>query len=256
MLIYERMKFIRESLGLTQRGMGARIGISYRTWQDYETAKSYPNSKTLKQLAKLGFNVNWILTGERPVKLSEGEKAKLSYEDAHRYVRKQIRTRLAIDRIIMIALEKYDDDAITREQLISYTYDRGYIPTPTQLLGILRILRLTDDEIVKPLFDTDIRLSASKNKINTELLQCSIEAIEDEKFKFNKIDAKKKAKLVSFIYSANLGTSYTIEKLKQFLESTLIIVDQLGGLEDFFDAKIDDVIFKISHLLVKDKKNR
>lgn len=44
--------------------MATALGISPRTWQDYEGGINLPGWKVLEGLAKLGFNINWILTGQ------------------------------------------------------------------------------------------------------------------------------------------------------------------------------------------------
>jgi transcriptional regulator with XRE-family HTH domain len=59
----ERLKAIRIKLGKTQRQMGALLKISYQAWQGYEKGPTKPGSEVLESLVKLGFNVNWILTG-------------------------------------------------------------------------------------------------------------------------------------------------------------------------------------------------
>ncbi|HOK05337.1 MAG TPA: helix-turn-helix transcriptional regulator [Victivallales bacterium] len=59
-----RLKQIRESLKLSQKAMAEKIGIGVRNWQGYESGENIPGGKVLQSLAKLGFNINWILTGE------------------------------------------------------------------------------------------------------------------------------------------------------------------------------------------------
>ena len=44
--------------------MAALINISYKAWQGYEAGDNVPGGNVLKSLSKLGFNTNWILTGE------------------------------------------------------------------------------------------------------------------------------------------------------------------------------------------------
>lgn len=64
MSIEGRLKFIRDSLGCSQREMSKMVGSSYSAWQSYESGTSVPGGRVLERLALLGFNVNWILTGE------------------------------------------------------------------------------------------------------------------------------------------------------------------------------------------------
>jgi len=64
MTVHDRLKKVRESLGKTQKDVARALGVSPRTWQDYEGGINLPGGKVLEQLARMGFNVNWILTGE------------------------------------------------------------------------------------------------------------------------------------------------------------------------------------------------
>ena len=254
--MHERLCFLRDSVGLTQQNIAKRIGISYRTWQDYEAAKSSPNSKTLEQLARMGFNVNWILTGEGPIKLSEGKKAKLSYEDAHRFIRKKLKEKSNSWFCLTGYVPERHYVVITEEQLRSYVFDEGYLPTNEQLIEFLKILHLKKDkenELAKLLFDTDTRLSVSRTKLDIELLKCTIEAVEDEALKKSKLNAKEKAELASFIYSVKLGTDYTAEKLKRFLEAALTIIEQTGDLEKLSDAQANKVLYAIALHLAKNQ---
>lgn len=64
MSVAERIKIVRESTGKSQKELAEELGTSFRALQDYEAGKSYPGGKVFEALAKLGFNTNWILTGE------------------------------------------------------------------------------------------------------------------------------------------------------------------------------------------------
>jgi phage repressor protein C with HTH and peptisase S24 domain len=63
-----RLKTIREYLGKTQKEMASLTGISYRTWQNYEDGVNPPGWDACEALVKLGFNANWLLTGEGGIK--------------------------------------------------------------------------------------------------------------------------------------------------------------------------------------------
>lgn len=64
MSVSERLKAIRDKLGKTQKEMAVLTGISYRTWQNYEDGVNSPGWDACEALVKLGFNANWLLTGE------------------------------------------------------------------------------------------------------------------------------------------------------------------------------------------------
>lgn len=63
MSVSERLKTIRDLLGKTQKEMALLTGISYRTWQNYEDGVNPPGWDACEALVKLGFNANWLLTG-------------------------------------------------------------------------------------------------------------------------------------------------------------------------------------------------
>lgn len=64
MNLADRLKQVREQLGFTQKEMAKAISTNPQTWQVYEAGKSVPGGNVLEALARMGFNVNWILTGE------------------------------------------------------------------------------------------------------------------------------------------------------------------------------------------------
>lgn len=64
MSVTDRLKNIRGQLGKSQKEMAALLSISYRTYENYEKGLNSPNWDVCESLAKLGFNANWLLTGE------------------------------------------------------------------------------------------------------------------------------------------------------------------------------------------------
>jgi transcriptional regulator with XRE-family HTH domain len=50
-------------MGLTQRELGARLGLTVTAWQYYESGRNYPGGQVFERLCKLGVNVNWLFTG-------------------------------------------------------------------------------------------------------------------------------------------------------------------------------------------------
>lgn len=80
MELAERLKIARDSLGKEQKEIASLLSISFRSWQDYEAGKSVPGGKVFEALVKLGFNANWLLTGEGEMRreaqqASDGEPA-------------------------------------------------------------------------------------------------------------------------------------------------------------------------------------
>jgi transcriptional regulator with XRE-family HTH domain len=74
MSLAERLKQVRESLGYTQKEMAKAVSVILQTWQVYEAGKSVPGGNVLESLARLGFNVNWILTGEGEMKRGDSNQ--------------------------------------------------------------------------------------------------------------------------------------------------------------------------------------
>ena len=59
-----RLKQARDALGKSQKEMANLLDISFRSWQGYENGKNKPGSDVITALIKVGFNANWLLTGE------------------------------------------------------------------------------------------------------------------------------------------------------------------------------------------------
>lgn len=64
MSVSARLAQIRRFLGLSQKDMGKRVGVSGTTWQNYELENAAPNSHVLAHLSGEGFDMNWVLTGQ------------------------------------------------------------------------------------------------------------------------------------------------------------------------------------------------
>ncbi|CAO3372674.1 helix-turn-helix domain-containing protein [Azospirillum argentinense] len=59
----DRLKAVREFLGETQKSMSRRFRLGENTWQSYELNGKLPKGETLAELAALGIDMNWLLTG-------------------------------------------------------------------------------------------------------------------------------------------------------------------------------------------------
>lgn len=64
MTIGERLKKIRENLGLSQANMAILAGCHKKSWEGYEAENSLPGGEVLSKLAKAGIDINWVLTGQ------------------------------------------------------------------------------------------------------------------------------------------------------------------------------------------------
>ena len=59
----DRLRVIREMLGLTQAVMATQMGISLRAYQTYEAGQRQPKASDVAGLVGVGIDLNWLLTG-------------------------------------------------------------------------------------------------------------------------------------------------------------------------------------------------
>lgn len=64
MELAERLKLVRDSLGKSQKDMALLINSSLSALQSYESGRQFPGGKVFEALARMGFDSNWLLTGE------------------------------------------------------------------------------------------------------------------------------------------------------------------------------------------------
>ncbi|MFO1434100.1 MAG: S24 family peptidase [Candidatus Competibacteraceae bacterium] len=66
-VLARNLKLCRESLGLTQKDMAARMGCGEPTWQNYEYGKTMPGGEVFVRLAEMGVNMNWLFRDDGPM---------------------------------------------------------------------------------------------------------------------------------------------------------------------------------------------
>lgn len=64
MTVSERLKKIRENLGLSQSNMALLAKCHKKSWEGYEAGSSLPGGEVLSNLAQSGIDINWVLTGQ------------------------------------------------------------------------------------------------------------------------------------------------------------------------------------------------
>lgn len=69
--IAARLKLVRESLGLSQKGLSKKLGVGAGTWQNLEAGGNVPSGETLLRIVELGFSPTWVLTGHGPPRLPD-----------------------------------------------------------------------------------------------------------------------------------------------------------------------------------------
>lgn len=79
----DRLRHIRAEFGLSQREMAEKLGVGMSTYQSYETSR-IPKGQVFIRLAELGFDGNWLLTGEgrarRDEKAASPAKQPIAYD--------------------------------------------------------------------------------------------------------------------------------------------------------------------------------
>lgn len=58
-----RLRQERKRLGFSQEAVAARVGVERETWSRYENGHIQPGTEVWKELALLGADVNYILSG-------------------------------------------------------------------------------------------------------------------------------------------------------------------------------------------------
>jgi len=74
----QRLQAVRERLGLKQAGLAMLLKVEVQTVQEWETESSLPQMKHLAELAKMGVDVPFLLSGQPPPAaadaLTDGER--------------------------------------------------------------------------------------------------------------------------------------------------------------------------------------
>lgn len=66
-----RIKDARSSLGLTQKEFCEKSGMKLPSLRDYELGNHIPGGDAVSDLARMGINANWLLTGDGPMFISQ-----------------------------------------------------------------------------------------------------------------------------------------------------------------------------------------
>lgn len=124
MTVQERLKLVRDAQKKTQKEMAVLLGISPRTWQDYEGGVNVPGFKVLEGLSRLGFNVDWILTGVREMNRSP---VRLTETEAHQALKSRIKDNY--DQIFGLILQSNEMNGSKFQNYVN----GDYLPTKKEL---------------------------------------------------------------------------------------------------------------------------
>jgi transcriptional regulator with XRE-family HTH domain len=121
-----RLRAWRDALGLTQGQLADRLGVHIGVLKKYEQGVNVPGGEALAALARTGVNVNWLLTGEGPMRQGAPERAPEAPETAserhdgepaeHPHARRWAAIVQLVDAI---------EDPSRREALLSEFYARA-----------------------------------------------------------------------------------------------------------------------------------
>ena len=102
--ICDRLREVREALGLSQQALAERCGITARSQRNYESGERLPDAAYLAAIAAAGADVLYILTGQRaggasapppPRAVSEGDRILLdNFHAAPAQVQAVVKTAL------------------------------------------------------------------------------------------------------------------------------------------------------------------
>lgn len=85
--IYENIRQMRESAGMTQEAAAAALGIHVNTYAGYERGEIRPSTKRLLEIAALfGTNIGTLVCGYEPLSRSKAEKL----DEDNKFYRKKL----------------------------------------------------------------------------------------------------------------------------------------------------------------------
>lgn len=191
----DRLKAVREKLKYSQREMSVSVGASLTSWQGYEAGKNIPGGNVLAALARMGFNVNWVLTGEGVMwRDSSGGwwTAKM----------KEIRGSLTIPEFVRKVGFADEDEAIRTIQAIEdekMEADFSLMNVLLNELGISVDWMFGVHDVPKMIAE---RTSGAFCSINIDLLKDIIKEVElHESINPGSLSLDKKAKLMAELYT-------------------------------------------------------
>lgn len=246
MSLGKRLKQARESLGYSQKEMAEKINSYPQTWRVYESDKSVPGGNVLEALSRLGFSVDWLLTGE-------GEMKRDSSGGWWSEKIKEIRGSTTIPEFVQSIWPFSDSDKlIATVQAV----EDGKMEANFMLINaIANERRISIDWMFGfkdvPMFRTSIS-SPEIFELDSELLTLLYEVIEDIDSNPSVLSAQQKAELFCFVYQMHHGNKkYTKDRLKRFIEAVCVFIEQGIDFNKLSERKLSNIIIQIAHHVVK-----
>jgi len=247
----DRLKNARESIAYTQKEMAKAVSVSVQMWQAYESGKSVPGGNVFEALARMGFNVNWLLTGDGPRGFSKEDSNKLQLKEAYESLKESIarqRESRKLDKFLQNATQ---EGRLTSEQFDAYLND-SYIPTKKQLISLCEMAGapFSYDEF-KNIVTREKYKPTKSFALDENLLKLAVEVVEDIKYADGPGLPSTKATLINLVYSMNSEANYTKDRLKRFLGAVCTLINQGIDIEKLSERKLNNLIFEIAHHTVK-----
>lgn len=208
MSLPERLKLVRDSLRLTQKEISNRVSVSVQMWRAYESGSSVPGGNVLEALARLGINVNWLLTGEGEMRWA----VRLTESEAHQALKKRL-VGLVSATGMQAHLQNLGFHGISEDTYRAYVYS-DYLPTKEELEGLCRAaggwtfetgtMATRDEEAsaeIEKRVQEAIALHKMNSRIDIELLKEATKEIEEALFSSAiKLDPARKAEMFALVY--------------------------------------------------------
>lgn len=222
MTLAERLKHAREHLGYTQKEMANAVSVILQTWQVYEAGKSVPGGKVFESLARLGFNVNWLLTGEGMMRTKQ--RSVLSSNIVLDGLARKIKT-VRGDNDVEDFSDRLDvsvDELLALEDGI---LEPGY--------GFLSLLCFEYDINGSWLLEDDGPMKKGDHPLQSHIdekrLGDILESIEEVKTEGEPFTARQKSKLAVMAYHFfSEDESLDKEEISNFMGSLLKVLEYLG----------------------------
>jgi len=110
-MIGDRLKTIRKTAGFTQKGFADALKTTQRCISGYETGKMQIPDSLKETIYKMGYNLNWLITGKGEMQIKEPKDKIEKLKDLH---------KLFLDGVI-----NQDDMESIKNEIVQYT-DKVY----------------------------------------------------------------------------------------------------------------------------------
>lgn len=141
----ERLRVIRERLGVSGRKLSLELGLNANAWASYESGGTMPGSPVIDALSMRGVNLNWLFRGTGEPWLNSGGTEGL---DLTTYIKEQdnkVYRGLGLGRLALIAAS----GTISKRNTIL----KALLGERLSLAELVTTTTLTTDELVPVLID-------------------------------------------------------------------------------------------------------